>query len=76
VAHGLGGDRKAVLGQAVLTEGGDLDHEVEPVEERGGDSLCEVREHVFVKVRRCADGRPRILQEALQIRLLAQADRA
>ena len=44
------GEREPVLGQPVLAERGDLDHEVEPVENRGGDSLCEAREHVFVKV--------------------------
>ena len=35
----LGGDRQAVLGQAELAEGGDLDHEVETVEHGARDSL-------------------------------------
>jgi len=35
----LGGYRQAVLGQAVLAQGGDLDHEVEPVEQDARDSL-------------------------------------
>ena len=67
-AVGVHCDGPQVVGQGVLAKRGELDHQVDPVDQRGADPLSQAREHVFVKVRGAADGRPLILQEELQTR--------
>ena len=65
VGEGARGPEDAIGVQPVLAERRELDDQVE----RGPDSLSELREHAFGKVRRRSDGSGDLLQVLLQGRL-------
>lgn len=59
-------DRPEVVRQGVLTESGELDHEVDPIDDHSADSLSQAREHVFVKPRAGGRRKPLALQDLVQ----------